>query len=192
LESLKAIRLDPKKHDIRFIEDDWESPTLAACGLGWEVWIDGMEITQFTYFQQVGGIALKPISVEITYGIERLAMYIQNKSNVYDLQWSDDVTYGDLHYENEKEWSFYNFEKSNVSMLKKHFADWEREAKELINIKLPLPAYDAVMKCSHLFNLLDARGVISASERVGYILRVQIIAKIVAEEYLKMIENGNS
>jgi glycyl-tRNA synthetase alpha chain len=188
LKSLKAIRLDPKKHDIKFIEDDWESPTLAACGLGWEVWIDGMEITQFTYFQQVAGITLKPISVEITYGIERLAMYVQNKNNVYDLQWSDNVTYGDLHYEDEKEWSFYNFEKSNVDMLKKHFGDWEREAKELINVKLSLPAYDAVMKCSHLFNLLDARGIISVSERVDYILRVQAIAKIVAREYLKMKE----
>ncbi|MDR1474717.1 MAG: glycine--tRNA ligase subunit alpha [Endomicrobium sp.] len=188
LNSLKAIGLDPKKHDIRFVEDDWESPTLGAWGLGWEVWIDGMEATQFTYFQQVGGISLNPISVEITYGTERLAMYVQKKNNVYDLQWNDTVTYGDVHLEDEKQWSAYNFEKANVDMLKKHFSDWENEAKKLSQARLALPAYDAVMKCSHLFNLLDARGAISVSERVGYILRVRTIAKTVAEEYLKMAE----
>jgi glycyl-tRNA synthetase alpha chain len=186
LESLKAIGLDPKKHDIRFVEDDWESPTLGAWGLGWEVWIDGMEATQFTYFQQVGGISLNPISVEITYGTERLAMYVQNKNNVYELQWNDTVTYGDIHLEDEKQWSAYNFEKANVDMLKKHFTDWENEAKNLIQNELPLTAYDAVMKCSHLFNLLDARGAISVSERVGYILRVRTLAKSVAEKYLTM------
>lgn len=188
LDSLKAIGLDPKKHDIRFVEDDWESPTLGAWGLGWEVWIDGMEATQFTYFQQVGGINLNPISVEITYGIERLAMYVQKKDSVYDLQWTDDVTYGDVHLEDEKEWSLYNFEIADIEMLKRHFNDWEEEAKKLVNSSLPLPAYDAVMKCSHLFNLLDARGAISVSERVGYILRVRTLAKAVAEGYLKMIE----
>jgi glycyl-tRNA synthetase alpha chain len=188
LESLKVIGLDPKKHDIRFVEDDWESPTLGAWGLGWEVWIDGMEATQFTYFQQVGGISLKPISVEITYGTERLAMYVQKKNNVYELQWNDSVTYGDVHLEDEKQWSVYNFEKSNVDMLKRHFSDWENEARNLIENNLPLPAYDAVMKCSHLFNLLDARGAISVSERVGYILRVRIMAKFVAEKYLTMVE----
>jgi len=187
LESLKALYLDPKRHDIRFIEDDWESPTLGAWGLGWEVWIDGMEVTQFTYFQQIGGIDLNPISVEITYGIERIAMYVQKKDNVYDLQWNDELTYGDIHLEDEKEWSCYNFEYANVVMLKQHFVDWEREAKTLAKAKLLLPAYDAVIKCSHLFNLLDARGVISVSERVDYVLRVRAIAKIVAEEYLKTI-----
>jgi glycyl-tRNA synthetase alpha chain len=191
LNSLKAIGLDSKKHDIRFVEDDWESPTLGAWGLGWEVWIDGMEATQFTYFQQVGGISLNPISVEITYGTERLAMYVQKKNNVYDLQWNDTVTYGDVHFEDERQWSAYNFEKANVDMLKKHFSDWENEAKKLSQFRLPLPAYDAVMKCSHLFNLLDARGAISVSERVGYILRVRTIAKTVAEEYLKMAEGIN-
>ena len=192
LESLKAIGLDPKKHDIRFVEDDWESPTLGAWGLGWEVWIDGMEATQFTYFQQVGGINLNPISVEITYGTERLAMYVQKKNNVYDLQWNDDVTYGDVHLEDEKQWSAYNFEHADTDMLKRHFNDWEKEAKRFAEMNLPLPAYDAVMKCSHLFNLLDARGAISVSERVGYVLRVRAIAKSVAEEYLKMIEKGET
>jgi glycyl-tRNA synthetase alpha chain len=191
LESLKAIGLDPKKHDIRFVEDDWESPTLGAWGLGWEVWIDGMEATQFTYFQQVGGISLNPISVEITYGTERLAMYVQKKDNVYELQWNDTVTYGDIHLEDEKQWSAYNFEKANVDMLKRHFTDWENEAKNLIQKELPLPAYDAVMKCSHLFNLLDARGAISVSERVGYILRVRTMAKSVAEKYLATVDDVN-
>jgi glycyl-tRNA synthetase alpha chain len=188
LESLKAIGLDLKKHDIRFVEDDWESPSLGSWGLGWEIWIDGMEATQFTYFQQVGGISLNPISVEITYGTERLAMYVQKKNNIYELQWNDTVTYGDIHLENEKQWSAYNFEKANVNMLKKHFVDWESEAKNLIQSELPLIAYDAVMKCSHLFNLLDARGEISVSERIDYILRVRIMAKSVAEKYLTTID----
>jgi glycyl-tRNA synthetase alpha chain len=191
LESLKVIGLDPKKHDIRFVEDDWQSPTLGAWGLGWEVWIDGMEATQFTYFQQVGGVSLNPISVEITYGSERLAMYVQKKNNVYELQWNDIVTYGDVHLEDEKQWSSYNFEKANVDMLKRHFTDWENEAKNLIGNNLPLPAYDAVMKCSHLFNLLDARGAISVSERVDYILRVRTMAKSVCEKYLTMVECPN-
>jgi glycyl-tRNA synthetase alpha chain len=189
LESLKAIGLDPKKHDIRFVEDDWESPTLGAWGLGWEVWIDGMEATQFTYFQQCGGINLNPITVEITYGLERLAMFVQKKNNVYDLQWSDNVTYGEVRLEEEKQWSFYNFEQADTEMLKRHFTEWEKEAKRLSEMNLPLPAYDAVMKCSHLFNLLDARGAISVSERVGYVLRVRTLAKTVAEEYLKMVGN---
>ncbi|MCA6084840.1 glycine--tRNA ligase subunit alpha [Candidatus Endomicrobiellum agilis] len=184
LESLKAVGLDPKKHDVRFVEDDWESPTLGAWGLGWEVWIDGMEATQFTYFQQVGGIDLNPISVEITYGTERLAMYVQKKNSVYDLQWNDKVTYGDVHLEDEKQWSFYNFETAGVGMLKRHFDEWEKEAERLVQMHFPIPAYDAVVKCSHLFNLLDARGAISVSERVGYILRVRTITGIVAKEYL--------
>jgi glycyl-tRNA synthetase alpha chain len=187
LESLAAIGINAKEHDIRFVEDDWESPTLGAWGLGWEVWIDGMEATQFTYFQQVGGIDLNPISVEITYGLERLAMYVQKKDSVYDLMWTDKVTYGDVHLEDEREWSRYNFEIANTEMLKQHFNAWEAEAKNLARINLPLPAYDAVMKCSHLFNLLDARGAISVSERVGYILRVRTLAKLAAETYLKLI-----
>jgi glycyl-tRNA synthetase alpha chain len=185
LKSLKAIGLNPKRHDIRFVKDDWESPTLGAWGLGWEVWADGMEITQFTYFQQIGGIDLNPISVEITYGIERVAMHIQKKSSVYDLYWDDNTTYGDMHLEDEEQWSFYNFKKSNINVLKKHFNDWEKEAKDLIEAKLFFPAYDATIKCSHLFNLLDARGAISVSERVGYISRVRAIAKSVAKEYIR-------
>jgi glycyl-tRNA synthetase alpha chain len=189
LESLKAIGLDPTEHDIRFVEDDWESPTLGAWGLGWEVWIDGMEATQFTYFQQVGGIELNPISVEITYGLERLAMYSQKKNNVYDLMWTDDVTYGDVHLEDEKQWSKYNFEIANTEMLLKHFTDWETEAKKLVEANLVLPAYDAVMKCSHLFNMLDARSAISVSERVSYVLRVRTLAKMVAEGYIKLLDS---
>ncbi|MDR1511520.1 MAG: glycine--tRNA ligase subunit alpha [Endomicrobium sp.] len=187
LKSLETIGISSKKHDVRFVEDDWESPTLGAWGLGWEVWIDAMEVTQFTYFQQIGDINLNPISVEITYGTERLAMYVQKKNNVYDLQWNDDVTYGDVCLEEEKEWSLYGFEASDVKLLKKHFDDWEKEVKRLVEIKLVFPAYDAVMKCSHLFNLLEARGAIAVSERVDYILRVRAIAKIVAEEYLRFI-----
>jgi len=185
LNSLKAIGLDPKEHDIRFVEDDWESPTLGAWGLGWEVWIDGMEATQFTYFQQVGGIELNPISAEITYGLERLAMYSQKKDSVYDLMWTDDVTYGDVHLEDERQWSKYNFETADTKMLLQHFNDWEAEAKKLVEQNLVLPAYDAVMKCSHLFNLLDARSAISVSERVSYVLRVRTLAKLVAEGYMK-------
>ncbi len=187
LKSLEAIGLDPKEHDIRFVEDDWESPTLGAWGLGWEVWIDGMEATQFTYFQQIGGIELNPISVEITYGLERLAMYSQKKDNVYDLMWTDEVTYGDVHLEDEKQWSKYNFEIANTEMLLKHFNDWEAEAKKLVGLNLVLPAYDAVMKCSHLFNMLDARSAISVSERVNYVLRVRTLAKMVAEGYMKFL-----
>jgi len=187
LKSLEAIGLDPKEHDIRFVEDDWESPTLGAWGLGWEVWIDGMEATQFTYFQQIGGIELNPISVEITYGLERLAMYSQKKDNVYDLMWTDEVTYGDVHLEDEKQWSKYNFEIANTEMLLKHFNDWEAEAKKLVVLNLVLPAYDAVMKCSHLFNMLDARSAISVSERVNYVLRVRTLAKMVAEGYMNFL-----
>ncbi|MDR1400919.1 MAG: glycine--tRNA ligase subunit alpha [Endomicrobium sp.] len=187
LKSLEAIGINSREHDVRFVEDDWESPTLGAWGLGWEVWIDGMEVTQFTYFQQIGGIDLNPISVEIAYGTERIAMYVQKKSNVYDLQWNDDVTYGDMCLEEEKQWSLYNFEISNIDLLKKHFSDWEKEARRLTEIKLVLPAYDALMKCSHLFNLLEARGAIAVSERVDYVLRVGAMAKVIAEEYLKSI-----
>ncbi len=186
LSSLKAIGLDPKRHDIRFVEDDWESPTLGAWGLGWEVWIDGMEATQFTYFQQVGGIDLNPISVEITYGLERLAMYVQKKDTVYDIVWKPGVTYGQVHLEDEKQFSRYNFEEADVAMLGRHFTDWEKEANRLLEKNMVLPAYDAVMKCSHLFNMLDARGAISVTERTFYIGRVRALARKAAEQYTAM------
>ncbi|MBK6880911.1 MAG: glycine--tRNA ligase subunit alpha [Elusimicrobia bacterium] len=185
LASLKAIGIDPKRHDIRFVEDDWESPTLGAWGLGWEVWLDGMEITQFTYFQQVGGIDLRPISVEITYGLERLAMYSQKKNSVYDVLWTPTTTYGQVHIEDERQFSRYNFEEADVAQLRRHFDDWETEARRLLDKELVLPAYDAVMKCSHLFNLLDARRVLSVTERVTYIARVRGLARRAAESYVK-------
>jgi glycyl-tRNA synthetase alpha chain len=185
LASLKAIGIDPKRHDIRFVEDDWESPTLGAWGLGWEVWLDGMEITQFTYFQQVGGIDLRPISVEITYGLERLAMYSQKKNSVYDVLWTPTTTYGQVHLEDERQFSRYNFEEADVAQLRRHFDDWETEARRLLDKELVLPAYDAVMKCSHLFNLLDARRVLSVTERVTYIARVRGLARRAAESYVK-------
>jgi glycyl-tRNA synthetase alpha chain len=184
--SLKYIGFNYLQHDIKFIEDNWESPTLGACGIGWEVRINGMEVTQFTYFQQICGINLEPISVEITYGIERLAMYMQNKSNIYDLQWSNNVTYGDIYLENEKQWSRYNFDQADINVLKKHFDDCEREAYNLVKVNLPIPAYDYVIKCSHLFNLLDARKAISVSERMDYILRVRTIAKYVVTNYISL------
>ncbi len=190
LESLKAIGIDPAKHDVRFVEDDWESPTLGAWGLGWEVWLDGMEITQFTYFQQVGGIDLNPISVELTYGLERLAMYSQKKNSVYDVVWKPGVTYGQVHLEDERQFSRYNFEEADVEVLRRHFTEWETEAKRLMDKGLVLPGYDAVMKCSHLFNLLDARRAISVTERVGYIARVRGLARRAAEGYMAML-NGN-
>ena len=186
LSSLNAIGLNTKDHDIRFVEDDWESPSLGASGLGWEVWCDGMEITQFTYFQQVGGIEVKPVASEITYGLERLAMFIQKVENVYDLDW-DGVeknqggkTYGDIFLQSEKEFSAYNFERSDASILLQHFIDAEQECNSLLSDNknlLPLPAYDQCIKASHIFNLLDARGVISVSERQAYILRVRQMAR---------------
>jgi glycyl-tRNA synthetase alpha chain len=188
LESLKSLNIDPLEHDIRFVEDDWESPTLGAWGLGWEVWLDGMEITQFTYFQQVGGIDLKPVSVEITYGIERIAMYLQQKDNVYDLEWTDNITYGDIHHQSEVEFSKYNFEESNPEMLFKLFDIYEEESQTVLKRELVLPAYDYCLKCSHVFNLLDARGAISVTERTGYIGRVRNLARGVAEAYLKQRE----
>ena len=186
LESLKFIGLNPKDHDIRFVEDDWESPTLGASGLGWEIWCDGMEISQFTYFQQVGGIEVKPVASEITYGLERLAMFIQKIANVYDLDWDGieknkgGKTYGDIFLQQEKEFSKYNFEKSEASFLFKQFNDAENECKNLLDDKknpLALPAYNQCIKASHIFNLLDARGVISVSERQSYILRVRSMAR---------------
>ncbi len=183
LESLVAIGVDPKVHDIRFVEDDWESPTLGAWGLGWEVWLDGMEVTQFTYFQEVGSIACKPVLGEITYGLERLAMYLQDKESVYDLVWTPGVSYGDVYHQNEVEQSKYNFEQANVELLLRLFTDFEGEAKRLIGAGLALPAYEMVMKCSHTFNLLDARGAISVTERAAYIGRVRTLSRLVAQAY---------
>lgn len=188
LDSLKALGIDQARHDIRFVEDDWESPTLGAWGLGWEVWLNGMEVTQFTYFQQVGGIDLPVVSAEITYGLERLCMYLQGVDSVYDLAWNDTVTYGDLYHRNEVEQSRFNFDESDASMLLDHFAAFEREAKRLIGLGILAPAYDYVMKCSHTFNLLDARGAISITERTGYIGRVRSVASGVAQLFAKQRE----
>ena len=184
LRSLKALGLDPLDHDIRFVEDDWESPTLGASGLGWEVWLDGMEITQFTYFQQAGSIRLDPISVEITYGLERISMYLQEKENVFDLMWNDRLTYGDVHKKGEWELSVYNFETADVDMLVKMFDMQERESIKLSEKGLVLPAYDYCLKCSHTFNILDARGAISVTERTHYIDRIRNLARLVAKNYL--------
>ena len=183
IDSLRALGLDPTKHDIRFVEDDWESPTLGAWGLGWEVWLDGMEVTQFTYFQEVGSIPCKPVLGEITYGAERLAMYLQGVENVYDLVWAPGIRYGDVYHQNEVEQSTYNFEQSNVEWLFRQFGDYESEAKRLIEAGLPLPGYEMVMKASHSFNLLDARGAISVTERAAYIGRVRALARLVAQAY---------
>lgn len=184
LDSLKALGIDTELHDIRFVEDDWESPTLGAWGLGWEVWLDGMEVTQFTYFQQAGGIECKPVSGEITYGLERLAMYIQGVENVYDLAFNNEgITYGDVFLENEKQFSAFNVEFADTSALLRHFEDAEKECSAMLNKNLPLPAYDQCIKASHAFNLLNARGVISVTERAAYIGRVRTLAKAVAESY---------
>ncbi|MFQ5441120.1 MAG: glycine--tRNA ligase subunit alpha [Thermodesulfobacteriota bacterium] len=185
LESLKALGLNPMEHDIRFVEDDWESPTLGAWGLGWEVWLDGMEITQFTYFQQAGGIDLKPVSGEITYGIERIAMYLQDVDNVFDLKWNSTLKYGDVHLRGEVEYSRYNFEEADVKMLLKLFDLYEAECLRLVGLGLVLPAYDFCLKCSHTFNLLDARGAISVAERTAFIGRVRKLSRASAEGYLK-------
>jgi glycyl-tRNA synthetase alpha chain len=188
LQSLKALGVNHLEHDIRFVEDDWESPTLGAAGLGWEVWLDGMEITQFTYFQMAGSIELHPVSVEITYGLERICMYLQEIDNVYDLKWNDDLYYGDVHHQQEIEQSTYNFEKANVDMLLSLFNQYEAEAKRIIEESLVLPAYEYCLKCSHTFNLLDARGAISVTERTGYIARIRNIARACAEAHLDQRE----
>ncbi len=188
LQSLEAINIDLRKHDIRFVEDDWESPTLGAWGLGWEVWLDGMEVTQFTYFQQVGGIELKPVSVELTYGLERIAMYIQEVDNVYDLKWNKDTTYGDIHHETEVQFSKYNFDAADTDLLFSLFEKYETEALSLVKQGLVLPAYDYCLKCSHSFNLLDARGAISVTERTAYIGRVRNLSRKCAHSYLKLRE----
>ncbi|MGW8312789.1 MAG: glycine--tRNA ligase subunit alpha [Desulfuromonadales bacterium] len=188
LDSLKSFGIDPAKHDIRFVEDDWESPTLGAWGLGWEVWLDGMEITQFTYFQQCGGIDLKPIPGELTYGIERIAMYIQGVDNVYDLEWGGGIKYGDVHHQTEVEFSTYNFEQADTGMMLQLFDMFEKECIRLAEKKLVFPAYDYVLKCSHSFNMLDARGAISVTERAHYIGRVRNLAKLCAETYVAQRE----
>ncbi len=190
LDSLRALGIDPLTDDIRFVEDNWDSPTLGAWGLGWEVWQNGMEITQFTYFQQVGGLECKPVSGELAYGLERIAMYIQNVENVYDLIWTAGpqgvVTYGDIFQQNEVEMSTYNFEHADVEFLLKQFEHCETESMQLINLKLPLPAYELVLKASHTFNLLEARHAISVTERQRYILRVRTLARAVAQAYYDM------
>ncbi|HHW61037.1 MAG TPA: glycine--tRNA ligase subunit alpha [Syntrophomonadaceae bacterium] len=185
MESLYRLGIDPQQHDIRLVEDNWESPTLGAWGLGWEIWLDGMEITQFTYFQQCGGFDCYPVCAEITYGIERIAMYIQNKDNVYDIEWVDGISYGDVHHQAEIDYSIYNFETADVETLMQMFNLCEGEAERIVSLKLPQPAYDYVLKCSHLFNLLDARGAISVTERTGYILRIRNLARMVAREYME-------
>jgi glycyl-tRNA synthetase alpha chain len=190
LKSLESLGINPLEHDIRFVEDDWESPTLGAWGVGWEVWLDGMEITQFTYFQQVGGIDLDLIPCEITYGLERIAMYLQGIDSVYDLNWDGKYTYGDVYHENEVQFSKYNFEYANVDMLFKLFSMYEEECKRLIENNLVLPAYDYCLKCSHTFNLLDARGAISVAERTSYIARVRNLAKLCATSYLELLEGS--
>lgn len=188
LESLKALGIDLLKHDIRFVEDNWESPTLGAWGLGWEVWLDGMEITQFTYFQQCGGIDCRPVSGEITYGLERIATFIQEKESVYDIEWVKGITYHDVHHQGEVDYSHYNFEVADTEMLFKHFDDYEKEALRVIDKGLVQPAFDYVLKCSHTFNLLDARGAISVTERTGYITRVRNMARACAQGYIKQRE----
>lgn len=188
LESLSCLGIDLKQHDVRFVEDNWESPTLGAWGVGWEVWLDGMEITQFTYFQQAGGLDVRPVAVEITYGCERIAMYLQNCDSVYDIRWNDRVTYGEIYHQNEVEQSRYNFEISSPERLSRMFELCREEVESCLEQKLVLPAYDYVLKCSHTFNLLDARGVISRDERMNYILRIRRLAEQVAKLYVEQRE----
>lgn len=188
--SLSAIGIKTNQHDVRFIEDDWESPTLGAWGLGWEVWLDGMEVTQFTYFQQVAGINLEPVSVEITYGLERLAMFSQKKANIFEILWDDNHTYGEIHQQLEKEFSKFHFELSDEQLLRNRFNEEEKECQRLLKENCILPAYDSVLKSSHLFNLLDARGVLSVSERTHMIARVRAIASTAAKQYLSVQEES--
>lgn len=185
LDSLKALGIDSKEHDIRFVEDNWENPSMGCAGVGWEVWLDGMEITQFTYFQQVGGLEVRPVAVEVTYGLERLSSYIQEVNSVFDLEWSDGVKYGDIFKEPEYEHSKYAFEESNQEMLLKMFDTYETEAKKQIANGLVHPAYDYILKCSHTFNLLDARGAVSVTERAGYLARIRNMAKSVAKAFIE-------
>jgi glycyl-tRNA synthetase alpha chain len=190
LRSLEAIGVDLAEHDIRFVEDNWESPTLGAWGLGWEVWMDGMEITQFTYFQQAGGIELDPVSVEFTYGLERLGMYLQGVKRAHDMIWAPGVTWGDVYEENERQFSIYNYEVADTGMLARHFDDHEAEARRCLDAGLPLVAYDHALKCSHAFNLLDARRAVAVTDRAAYILRVRALSQAVARAYLEQITAG--
>ncbi|MDD2510287.1 MAG: glycine--tRNA ligase subunit alpha [Syntrophomonas sp.] len=191
LASLRDLGIEAEKHDIRLVEDNWESPTLGAWGLGWEIWLDGMEITQFTYFQQCGGFDCLPVSAEITYGLERIAMYIQNKESVFDIEWVDGISYADVHHQAEVDYSHYNFEAADVGALTSMFNICEEEAVRVAERQLVQPAYDYVLKCSHLFNLLDARGAISVTERTAYIGRVRNLARMVAREYLEQRKRLN-
>ncbi len=188
LGSLSSLGIDLKRHDVRFVEDDWESPTLGATGLGWEIWLDGLEVTQFTYFQQMGGQELDPVTVEFTYGLERVGMFLQGKDSVYDLKWNELVSYGELHLEDERQFSAYNFEQADVSLLRSSFDACRKEAARLLDSGLVMPAYDFVMRCSHTFNLLDARGVLSVAERTGYILKIRKTANRCANVYLEKRE----
>ena len=190
--SLEAIGIDLQRHDVRLVEDDWEQPTLGAWGLGWEVWCDGMEITQWTYFQQLGGFDVELVPAEMTYGLERLGMFLQDKRTAFDLEWAPGVTWGDVYRESEREWSAYNFEIAPVDMLETRFGEYEEECRRLLERKLPLPAYDQALKCSHAFNLLDARGALSASERAAYIGRVRALAREVAQLYLGQGDDGDA
>jgi glycyl-tRNA synthetase alpha chain len=190
--SLEAIGIDLQKHDVRLVEDDWEQPTLGAWGLGWEVWCDGMEITQWTYFQQLGGLELDLIPAEMTYGLERLTMFLQGKRTAFELEWAPGITWGEVYRESERQWSVYNFEKAPVDVLTRRFDEHEQECRLLLEERLPLPAYDQVLKCSHTFNLLDARGALSATERAAYIGRVRNLARSVAQLYVEMETDGDA
>jgi len=185
-ESLEALGIDLRRHDVRLVEDDWEQPTLGAWGLGWEVWCDGMEITQWTYFQQLGGVDVELVPAEMTYGLERLAMFLQGKRSAFDLEWAPGVSWSDVYRESEREWSAYNFELAPVDVLTMRFGEHEEECRLLLERRLPLPAYDQVLKCSHAFNLLDARGALSVTERAAYIGRVRTLAREVAQVYLEL------
>ena len=190
--SLEAIGIDLRKHDVRLVEDDWEQPTLGAWGLGWEVWCDGMEITQWTYFQQLGGLELDLVPAEMTYGLERLTMFLQGKRTAFELEWAPGITWGEVYRESERQWSVYNFEKAPVDVLTRRFDEHEQECRLLLEERLPLPAYDQVLKCSHTFNLLDARGALSATERAAYIGRVRNLARSVAQLYVEMEADGDA
>jgi len=190
MESLEAIGIDPSRHDIRFVEDDWEAPTLGASGLGWEVWLDGMEITQFTYFQQAGGLELNPVSTEITYGLERICMYIQGVDNIMDIEWGAGIKWGDIYYQFEKDFSAFNFEKADISMNFKIFDNYYKEAGAMLKEGLIFPSYDYVVKCSHIFNILDARGAVSVSERTSYIAKIRDLAREVAAKYVAAREEA--
>jgi len=184
MESLEAIGIDPSRHDIRLIEDDWEAPTLGASGLGWEVWLDGMEATQFTYFQQAGGLELDPVSTEITYGLERICMYIQGVDNIMEIEWGAGIKWGDIYHQSEREFSAFNFEKADIQMYFKIFNEYHKEAKRMLKEGLIFPSYEYVLKCSHIFNILDARGAVSVSERTSYIARIRDLAREVASDYV--------